>query len=312
VVPLQAELLLAETDLFMEDHDWSLSNHSPQLSPQEFSVAQTANTFEIDLDGKVLTIQFSDHSSQLLLDIPVEGWTEQTLVLFLDKQLRDASIGQSDRIAWLTKVVAYLTGPRSIALSALMQCKYPLARRLKDRLSRIRKAERTSVYQRNLFAAEAKPELSFDHGFRFRDGLFADTRKYQGSYKFIHHFTGWDQVPAFDGDEKGEEFKCAQALDSLPQVKHWVRNVSQHRDAFWLPRAEMRFYPDFVAELKDERIMLVEYKGAHLATGEETDEKRAIGQLWEQLSKGSGLFVIAEKSVNGKDVRTQMLDKVEP
>jgi type III restriction enzyme len=307
---LQGELELADTDILMEYHDWSLAHHSPKLEPKDFSVHATANTFEIDIDQQRLFVKHADQSTQLLLDFPVEGWSEQTLVLFLDRQVRDKFIGQAELVRWLTELVNYLTGPRNIPLSALMQCKYPLARKVKYRIEEIRAKERQSVYQRSLFAPDAKPEISFDNGFVFADGMFAGVRTYRGSYRFSKHFTGWDQVAAFDGAEDGEELNCAKMLDSLPEVKQWIRNVPRHPDAFWLPTASGRFYPDFVAKLADGRILVVEYKGQHLADATDTDEKRAIGALWEKTSNGAALFLMAEKEVDGRDVRQQLLAKI--
>ena len=55
---------------------------------------------------------------------------------------------------------------------------------------------------------------------------------------------------------------------------------------------------------------MVEYKGAHLAAGPETAEKRAIGALWERESGGRCLFLMAEKEVAGRDVRGQLMGKV--
>ncbi|MDH7784159.1 type III restriction enzyme [Ochrobactrum sp. 19YEA23] len=310
MVWVQGEIEFADTDILMEYHDWSLANHSAKLEANDFSVQETADTFEIDIDQQRLFVKHADQSSQLLLNIPDEGWREQTLVLFLDRQVRDKFIGQGELVRWLTDLVNYLVGPRNIALSALMQCKYPLARKVKERIAEIRAKEREGVYQHSLFAPEAKPEISFDNGFVFKEGMFADVRTYRGSYRFSKHFTGWDQVAAFDGAEDGEELACAKMLDSLPDVKHWLRNVARHPNAFWLPVASGKFYPDFVAELNDGRILMVEYKGAHLTDAANTDEKRAIGALWEKASDGKGLFLMAEKQIDGKDVRQQMQAKI--
>lgn len=307
---VQGELELADIDLLMEYHDWSLTGHSAQLDANEFAIIDTSDTFEIDIDGQALFVRHSDRSAQLLLEIPVEGWTEQTLVLFLDRQVRDKFIGQSELVRWLTDAVNHLTGPRGIPLSSLMACKYPLARKLKDRIADIRRKEREKAYQLSLFAPEAKPEISLNKGFVFAEGMFRDVRTYQGKYRFAKHFTGWDQVPYFDGAEDGEELACAKALDAMSEVKHWIRNVARHPAAFWLPTASGRFYPDFVAELTDGRILVVEYKGAHLTDAADTDEKRAIGALWERTSSGKGLFIVVEKQVDGEDMRTQMAMKV--
>lgn len=308
VASIQGDLELADTDVFMEDHDWSLRDHAHQMDAGEFAIQETANTFEIDIDRHTLFVQHSDQSAQLALDISVEGWTEQGLVLFLDRQLRDPHIGQGELVRWLSDLVAHLTGPRNIPLSTLMQCKYVLARKVKDKLDAIRAKERRTVYQHQLFGPEAKPKISFDHGFTFIDDMFAGVRMYRGSYRFSKHFTGWDQVPAFDGE--GEELDCAKALDSLPQIKHWIRNVPRHPQAFWLPTAAGRFYPDFVAELADGRILVVEYKGGHLADAADTDEKRAIGSLWEKAGAGKALFAMVEKQVDGRDMRAQMMEKI--
>lgn len=307
---VQDELELADTDILMEYHDWSLADHSPRLEANDFSIQETADTFEIDIDQQRLFVKHADQSSQLLLNIPDEGWREQTLVLFLDRQVRDKFIGQSELVRWLTDLVNYLVGPRNIPLSALMQCKYPLARKVKERIADIRAKEREGVYQHSLFASEAKPEISFENGFVFKEGMFADVRTYRGSYRFSKHFTGWDQVAAFDGAEDGEELACAKMLDSLPDVTHWIRNVARHPNAFWLPVASGKFYPDFIAELNDSRVLVVEYKGAHLTDAADTDEKRAIGALWEKASGGKGLFLMAEKQFDGQDVRQQMQAKV--
>lgn len=306
---VQGELELADTDIFMEYHDWSLADHSPKLEPNDFSIQETAQTFEIDIDQQRLFVRHADQRAQLLLTIPDEGWREQTLVLFLDRQVRDKSIGQGELVRWLTDLVNYLVGPRNISLAALMQCKYLLTRKVKERIADIRAKERKGVYQHALFAPAAKPEISFDNGFVFKEGMFAGVRTYRGPYRFSKHFTGWDQVAAFDGTDDGEELACAKIIDSLPEVKHWVRNVARHPNAFWLPVASGKFYPDFIVELNDGRILVVEYKGAHLSDAADTDEKRAIGALWENKSDRA-LFLVVEKQIDGRNVRDQLIEKL--
>ena len=93
-------------------------------------------------------------------------------------------------------------------------------------------------------------------------------------------------MPAFDSAEDGEEAQCAQIIDSLAGVKYWIRNVARHSESFFLPTATDKFYPDFVAQLEDGRLFVVEYKGAHIAEGADTAEKRTIGALWERTSDG--------------------------
>ena len=98
----------------------------------------------------------------------------------------------------------------------------------------------------------------------------------------------------------GEEAECALFIDSLPEVEFWVRNLERDQFAFWLQTSTDKFYPDFVAKLKDGRFLVVEYKGSDRTPERDTDsaEKQAIGQLWEARSKGLCLFrMIAKETI---------------
>jgi type III restriction enzyme len=108
---------------------------------------------------------------------------------------------------------------------------------------------------------------------------------------------------------KGEEFECAKALDRTGSVKHWVRNLS--RRGFWLPLAEQKFYPDFVAELVDGRILVLEHKGEVYATNDDSKEKCNVGALWEEKSNGKGLFLMTVVEKGRKTLFEQIAAKIE-
>ncbi len=308
---IQGELEFADTDLFMEFHDWSPLDHSPRMDENEFTIRETARSFQIDIDGKRVTYEFAAESEQLALDVDVRGWTPEALVLWLDRQVRQPDIHQSELLKWLRDLVSYLIDKRDMHVSALMRCKYLLARKIGNKLDEMRRKERGGVYQRYLFAPEAKVDVSFDHAFDFKDGMYWDQRRYRGHWKPSRHFLGPDNVAAFDGAENGEEVQCAQAIDSLPGVRFWIRNVARHPNSFWLPTLTDKFYPDFVVQMEDGRLLIVEYKGAHIVEGSDTAEKRTVGELWEQRSDGKGLFIVVEKTVDGKDMRAQLMEKTE-
>ena len=141
--------------------------------------------------------------------------------------------------------------------------------------------------------------MSFDDGFAFKDGMYWDQNRYRGRWKPSRHFLG-----------DGEESQCAQVIDSLPDVKFWIRNIARHPNSFWLPIATDKFYPDFVAQLDDGRLLVAEYKGAHIANGPGTNEKWTIGQLWESRNNGKGLFIVVEKEGDRRDMRTQLMEKI--
>lgn len=305
---IQGELEFADTEVLMEYHDWSLLDHSARLEEGEFAIRETARSFEIDLDGKQITYKFAREQEQLGLDIDVEGWTQEALILWLDDQVHQLDINQSELIRWLSELIAFLVNFRKLHINALMRCKFILARKVRDKIDYIRRQERDKIYQESLFGPSAKVEVSFDRGFTFRDGIYQEQKRYRGHWKPDRHFL--DHVPAFDGVAGGEEEQCAREIDRLPGLKYWLRNVARNPVSFWLPTAIGRFYPDFIGRMEDERLLVVEYKGAHIAEGSETAEKRAIGEFWQRKSNGRGIFVVVEKSIDGRDMRQQLLDAI--
>jgi type III restriction enzyme len=92
--------------------------------------------------------------------------------------------------------------------------------------------------------------------------------------------------------EIAEEFKCAQFIDEMNEIKFWVRNLSRRNTSFRLQTSTDWFYPDFLCQLADGRVLAVEYKGKHLYDGADAEEKRAVGKVWESRSGGSCLFVM--------------------
>jgi len=308
VVPIQGEFALADHEVFDEFHNWSLADHGVKFSDQEFSARDEAHTFEIDLDGRKLAISYATQEELLPIDTEVEGWTENNLALALDKLIADPRFPQAERLKWCLDCVHHLVSERRLSISALWRAKFVLARKLTERLREIKTKEAAKAYQQFLFAPEAKPEVSFDSAFEFKEGMYDGQKPYRGSFSFKKHYL--DFVPAFDGGEKGEEFKCAVALESMPEVKHWLRNIPRHPASFRLPLAQGWTYPDFVAELNDGRQFVVEYKGKHLLNDPDTKEKKLIGELWEKASGGRGIYLMAIKDDEGKDVRTQLIEKI--
>ena len=307
---IQSSLAFADTDVFMEYSDWSLVNHPARLDENEFTIRETARSFEIDIDGRQVRHRFLEEQEQLALNVAVEGWTPENLAIWLDKQVHQMDIHHAELLTWLTELILYLTNQRGMHITALTRCKFILAWIIKGKIDRFRTSERRHAYQRYLFEPGAHVEVSFDTAFEFRGDMYRDQRRYRGHWRPNNHFLGPNQVPGFDGADDGEEVQCAQALDSLSGVKYWIRNVSRHPDSFWLPTATDKFYPDFVALLNDGRYLVVEYKGAHIAEGSDTAEKRTIGELWERRSDGKGIFLVVERQQDGLDMRGQLEKKI--
>ena len=87
-----------------------------------------------------------------------------------------------------------------------------------------------------------------------------------------------------------------------------MRNLDQPPFGYWLPTAKGKFFPDFIAELMDGRIAVIEYKGAHLRNDPYEIEKRKVGELWAAGSGGKCLFASVYLQDDGLNMPAQ-LDK---
>src|SRR5690606_10142462 len=110
-----------------------------------------------------------------------------------------------------------------------------------------------------------------------------------------------------------EETACAIALDQMDEVEYWVRNLERRGAAsFSLPTSTDAFYPDFVAFLRDGRVLVVEYKGWAYFTNEDSREKRDIGSVWATASKGRCrvVMVTAPSAVGTRTIEQQLRDAI--
>lgn len=109
------------------------------------------------------------------------------------------------------------------------------------------------------------------------------------------------RMAAFDNKE---ELETAMAIDALPEVKHWVRNIVGGLNSYAIPYSGGNFHPDFVAELEDGRQFIIEHKGR---MDDADREKDNVGRRMAEMSAGKLLFLMTFKSdPAGRDVTGQL------
>ncbi|MBN2561294.1 MAG: DEAD/DEAH box helicase family protein [Phycisphaerae bacterium] len=294
-------LALKDGDLFEqfeETHfrelEWSLSKCDPALSEVEFaSVRERGHVGEIDLteNGHLKAKEFVDRLQVQMAAIEgASGWSAAQLVGWLDRKIPHPDISLTEVGIYLVGVVRYLTEERRIPLEALVRDKYRLRSSLEKKIKDHRQTAHKAAFQLFLQADLArKLVVSPQQCFTFDPNGYPYNQLYRGTYEFQKHY--YPQVG--DLEEAGEEFDCAQWIDSLPEVKCWIRNIERRpRHSFWIQTSTDKFYPDFVCLLKDGRYLVVEYKGEHLWSNDDSREKRLLGELWAERSGGRCVFVM--------------------
>jgi type III restriction enzyme len=296
----QGELALVDEELVIEAAEWNLLDYPADLSRFEYDDA--SKTFELDIEGNKVVIHPKD-AEQLDLNLLPTEQTDVDLVRWLDKQVRQPDVSQQTMTVWILQAVTGLIKRPNLSLSILVRAKFILARKLGELIAQARKDAKKRGWQQLLFGAEAKVQTSEEFAFRFKPDDYPMNWPYTGGWDFQKHYY---QKPG-ELEPKGEEFNCAVELDRHSAVKTWVRNLAKKEDAsFSLQTSTDLFYPDFVAQLHDGRVLVVEYKGNAYATNDDSVEKRKLGKLWADRSGGKALFLMAEKVKDGMNVAQQI------
>ena len=197
---------------------------------------------------------------------------------------------ETSSFPFLHRLVTHLIEVRSIPIEVLIRNKYALKDAATKKIDEYRQNAHRGAYK-NLLLPECETPVivSPDHFFSFDPHGYPYNTRYTGHYQFQKHY--YQHVGDLKSD--GEEFQCVQFIDTLSEVKLWVRNLErQPRFSFWLQTLTDKFYPDFVCLLTDGRFLVVGYKGEHLWSADDASEKREIGELWEARSGGQCLFVM--------------------
>jgi len=292
----QGDLLkIFEESVFLNT-TWDLSECDPKLTEQEFSTSANLSgqigEITVTEQGRIESRFIQDLNEQLSLQIDDGGWTIAELTNWLDRKIPHPDISLKQSTLFIYKVIQYLIDEREYDLNTLVRFKYKLRDAIEKLIDKHRMRAKVKAFQACLELDEDTLLVKDEFSFSFDPEIYPAKWYYDGRHKFNKHY--YKLVGELKSS--GEEFECALIIDSLPEVKRWVRNIdSDSRYSFWLQKSTGRFYPDFVAELHDGRILVVEYKGDHIKDSPEEREKKAIGELWAARSNGKCLFYWATK-----------------
>jgi type III restriction enzyme len=281
--------------LELDEYSWSLRQCDAVTPEAEFST-------EVNLGSRVrlgvnekggVRIGGIEEVLARQLSFVAEGddWSKVELVRWLDSEIHHggamAGLPKSESQAWLLRVVDSLLTERKADLRVLVRKRHDLARVAITRLSdhgrqQVRAAAQMLVDGRT----PRRLETSMDAALALEEQDYCPNQQYRGVFSFPNHaFT-------LIGEMRDEESQCAKRIDDHSNVRRWIRNLSyESAGGFSLPLSPGRFFPDFIAELRDGRIAIVEYKGKHLSHDPDELHKKDVGELWEARSAGQCVFV---------------------
>ena len=302
--PADGEVRTAGREEFYNEANWDALGKECILGADEFRAEESGKSFTIYLSESD-KMRYRGEGEYELPFFHEGASDESRLSRWLEGEVRDPQgrYVPSTLREFVRMNVAALRG-RDFSLARLARAKYQLAEALRRKLDEHGKRMLEESAGRILFSKDSPPWAAFDFAFATRGYQY--NRAYSGSFEFRKHY-----YPVV-GDllSKGEEYRCAVALDSLDEVRHWVRNVDSKPTSYVIPRKSGRnFYPDFVAELTDGKTLVVEYKGADRR--KEAAEKERAGQMIEEKSGGRTFFIMPSEESSRPSVFEQLRKKID-
>lgn len=286
---------------------WTLPLQGIKLDRYQPTDSTEARGIDVSRSSQKLTIENFNYQQLALNAVPTTA-TENDVIRYLDGAVQQEDLLPDVTLAYVVSVLDHLRVARGLSLTSLERDKVRVANAIKEQIADLRGKADQSQFTLSFDDMRNSATLEVPHRFcfSFTPTGYPARNVFDGHWVFKNHFypvihdLRWKTA----ANTTTEEFDCARAIDEHPLVASWVRNIEkQEKFSFWLPLAAGRFYPDFVAELKDGRLLVVEYKGAQL----NEPHKKAVGELWGKTSGGKCIFLWARKrDGDGRDVRQQL------
>lgn len=272
------------------------------LVGSDFELSKQDHKFEFqihyDNDGRaIIDIKNEDEWMRgkqmfLKLNYSDKNFTKNELVQWLDKKLRFSLLEKSDKVGFLDKAIDYQL--KSHTLSELSVNRYVLADRLSEVINGIleeyAKERFDSLLQKKKITTE--PFDAFPATITLKQAI---PQEFNRNY--------YEKTDKLNREEL--EFVQRLDLDTLPNIKYWVRS-REKVDPFYIQGWKRgKFYPDFVAVTKKGNIIALEWKGADRVSNEDTGYKVQIGEEWTRLGKGKQHFFLVHTG-NVEEVLNQV------
>lgn len=259
------------------------------LIGSDFELAEQDHRFDFEIhydnDGQaIIDIKNDDEwmrGAQRSLNLRYEdkNYTKTELVQWLDKKLRFALLKKADKVKFLDKAIDHLL--KDHTLSELSVNRFVLA----DRVSEVIGGILEKYAKQNFDALLKKKKIATKQFEAFPNTI---TLKHAVPQEFNKNYYG--KIDKLNGEELN--FVQRLDLDTLPNIKYWVRS-REKVDPFYIQGwKKNKFYPDFIAVTKKGTVIALEWKGEDRVSNEDTGYKTEIGDLWAKLGTGKPHFFL--------------------
>ena len=252
-------------------------------------------------DAKIDFVSHYDSEGKIIIDVTKEDkWfrgatqsilhltyqdkncSKKELVHWLDKKLRFTMLDKEDKVKFLEKAIDSIKGH---TIQDLSINRYVLLAKLDEVISSILVDYSKKRFDR--FVKDGTIKVK-----EFEQFPQVITLSEELPQEFNKNY--YDKIDKLNKEEA--RFVERLDLDSLPNIKFWIRN-REKKDPFYLQGWKRnKFYPDFIAVTNKGNILALEWKGEDRVSNEDTQYKEQIANVWEQLGKGKLYFFLVHNA----------------
>ncbi|OIO20598.1 hypothetical protein AUJ17_04510 [Candidatus Micrarchaeota archaeon CG1_02_47_40] len=216
--------------------------------------------------------------------------SKKELVQWIDKKLRFTMLDKADKVKFLEKIIDNIKGH---TVSDLSINRYVLRDQLEGRINSVlvehtKKRFDALLKEGNikLVNSEKYPEI-----ITLSEGLSQEFNK--------NYYAKIDKL-----NKEEQRFIERLDLDTLPNIKFWIRN-RERKDPFYLQGWQRnKFYPDFIALTNKGNLLALEWKGEDRISNEDTKYKQDLARVWEKVGKNNHFFLVHNGNI--EEVLTQI------
>jgi superfamily II DNA or RNA helicase len=265
------------------------------LIGEEFELAKQNSKIDFkvhyDSDGRALIdIKEGDkwvRGAQKVLKITYhdKNCSKNELIQWLDKRLRFTMLEKEDKVAFLRKALDNIKG---YTLQDLSVNRYLLLEKLDNAINKILVDHAKTNFDKYVKEGKIKTK-PFE---KFPDKIMLEEESPQ---EFNKNY--YKKIDKLNKEEK--RFVERLDLDTLPNIKFWIRN-REKKDPFYLQGWKPdKFYPDFLAFTDKNNTIALEWKGEHLISNEDTKYKTDLAKEWEKLGNGKlHFFLVSNDNID--------------
>ncbi|MGC8675871.1 DEAD/DEAH box helicase [Fervidicoccus sp.] len=265
------------------------------LIGEDFELAKqnTKMDFKIhyDSDGKaIIDIKEDDkwiRGAQKVLKLTYadKNFSKKELLLWLDKHLRFTMLEKEDKVKFLEKAIDNIDG---YTIQDLSINRYLLLQKLDNVITEILMEHAKKSFAKAVKDGKIKVK-------QFEQFPAIITLAEEIPEEFNKNY--YQKIDKLNKEEK--RFVERLDLDTLPNIKFWIRNRAK-KDPFYLQGWHPdKFYPDFIAVTEKGNVLALEWKGEHLISNEDTTYKAELAEEWGKLGNGKlHFFLVSNDNVD--------------